>query len=87
MTKQDGASSLELRQNRRDWVSAVGRWTLLTGIGATAGLLAARTGWRTCPRPTAECGSCQLLAGCRLPQARATRDPVVDPSREEPSHG
>jgi hypothetical protein len=83
MTKQNGANSLEARQDRRDWLSTVCRWTLLAGITAIAGVLVSRNGWRGCVRAASMCADCQLLAHCQLPQAQGTRDE----SREERAHG
>jgi hypothetical protein len=73
MTKQDGTESIEALHDRRRWIATVSRWTLLAGVTAIAGLLAARKWSRGCTESASVCPRCQLLGHCQLPQARSIR--------------
>lgn len=59
--------------SRRAWLGSCARAAVLGGIAATAGTLARRGQFRSCPDESLACACCSHLSRCGLPRAAAVR--------------
>ncbi len=69
------------KPDRRQWMSGLLRMTTASAIAIVTGWLATRTLRGECPRRAPTCGSCSLLAACRLPAARRENQMSEDAAR------
>ena len=74
--KTDQGTEIEKRMDRRKCFQGMGRWTLLAGMAAIAGILVSRrqvVSDQVCSSDF-QCKNCKKLSDCGLPEAAKTRD-------------